>query len=64
MMSLEQLERRVSDLERQFAELLSSVNKGKRPAGVQETFGMFADDDGFDEVVRLGREYRVHYASQ
>ena len=30
-----------------------------RPLGsVGETFGMFAADPDFDEIVRLGREYR------
>jgi len=27
-------------------------------SGVGETFGMFAADPEFDEIVRLGREYR------
>jgi hypothetical protein len=25
---------------------------------VEETFGMFGDDPEFDEIIRLGREYR------
>ena len=57
-MTLEQLEKRVHDLERQVAELRAEL-KPLRPLGsVQETFGMFAGDSGFDEIVRLGREYR------
>ena len=57
-MTLEQLEQRVHDLERQVAELRAEL-KPLRPLGsVQETFGMFAGDPEFDEIVRLGREYR------
>ncbi len=57
-MTLEQLERRVDDLERQVAELRAEL-KPLRPLGsVQETFGMFAGDSEFEEIVRLGREYR------
>ncbi len=54
-MTIEQLERKVNDLERQVAELRREL----KPLGsVAETFGMFADDPEFDEIVRLGREYR------
>ena len=57
-MTLEQLEKRVHDLERQIAELRGE-RKPLRPLGsVGETFGMFAGDPDFDEIVRLGREYR------
>jgi hypothetical protein len=57
-MTLEQLERRVEDLERQFAELRRD-SKSLRPlTNVDATFGMFADDPEFDDIVRLGREYR------
>ncbi len=57
-MTLEQLEQRLHDLEREVA-LLRDELKPLRPLGsVQETFGMFADDPEFDEIVRLGREYR------
>jgi hypothetical protein len=58
MMTLEQLEQRVHALERQVAELRAEL-KPLRPLGsVQETFGMFAQDPEFEEIVRLGREYR------
>jgi hypothetical protein len=57
-MTLEQLEQRVLDLEHQVAELRSEL-KPFRPLGsVHETFGMFASDSDFEEIVRLGREYR------
>jgi len=57
-MTIDQLERRVHDLEQQVAELRREL-KPLRPMGsVAETFGMFADDPEFDEIVRLGREYR------
>ena len=57
-MTLEQLEEKVNDLERQVAHLRDE-NKALRPMQhVQDTFGMFADDPEFDEIVRLGRQYR------
>jgi hypothetical protein len=57
-MTLEQLEQRVHDLERQVAELQGTL-KPLRPLGsVQETLGMFASDPEFDVIVQLGREYR------
>ena len=57
-MTLEQLEKRVNDLERQLAELRRDVQPLGRLNSVKETFGMFGDDPEFDEIVRLGREYR------
>ena len=57
-MTLEQLEERIGDLERQVAELRSERKSLAPLRSTQETFGMFADDAGFDEVVRLGRDYR------
>ncbi len=57
-MTLEQLEKRVLELERQLAELRKQVHAGRSYADIAGTFGMFANDDGFDEVVRLGREDR------
>ena len=57
-MTLKQLEQRIHNLERQVAELRDEL-KPLRPLGnVKETFGMFAGDPEFDEIVRLGRDYR------
>ena len=57
-MTLEQLETKVNDLERQVVQLQRAL-QSLRPLGrVEETFGMFADDPDLDEVLRLGREYR------
>ena len=64
MMTLEQLEQRVRVLEREVAQLRAEL-KPLRPLGsVQETFGMFAGDPDFDEIVRLGREYRSQVNSE
>jgi hypothetical protein len=58
MMTLKQLEERVDDLERQVAELRSESQSMRPLSSVQDTFGMFAGDPDFDEIARLGREYR------
>lgn len=57
-MTLEQLEQKVNDLERQVAELRREIKPLRSLTTVEETFGMFADDVDFDEIIRLGREYR------
>jgi hypothetical protein len=57
-MTLQQLEQRLSDLERQVAELQREVRPLRPFSNVKDTFGMFANDPDFDEIVRLGREYR------
>ena len=57
-MTLQQLEERLRDLEREVAELRREVRPLQPLLDVKDTFGMFADDAEFDEVVRLGREYR------
>ena len=57
-MTLEQLEQKVDDLARQVAELRRELKPLRPFARVEETFGMFANDPEFDEIVRLGREYR------
>jgi hypothetical protein len=63
-MTLEQLERKVNDLERQVAELRNEL-KPFRPADrTADTLGMFRDDPLFDETVRLGRDYRDQVNSE
>jgi hypothetical protein len=57
-MTLEQLEQRVHDLELQVAELRGDQTPLRPMSSVGETFGMFAANPEFDEIVRLGREYR------
>ena len=58
VMTLEQLEQRVVDLERQVAELRGERKASGVPRAIEATFGMIGDDADFDEIVRLGREYR------
>lgn len=57
-MTLEQLEQKVNDLQRQVAELWREIKPLRPLAKVEDTFGMFANDPDFDEIIRLGREYR------
>ena len=40
------------------ATLQSQANPIRPLERVQDTFGMFANDPGFDEIITLGREYR------
>lgn len=63
-MTLEQLEQRVHDLERQVAELRGELKPLGPLGSVQETFGMFAGDPEFDQIVRFGREYRKQANSE
>jgi len=50
------LEKRLATLEREFEEFKRRL--GASPKTWRETFGMFADDPEFDEIVRLGKDYR------
>ncbi len=63
-MTLEQLEQRVHDLERQVAQLRDELKPLGPLGNVQQTFGMFAADPEFEEIVRLGREYRNQVNSE
>lgn len=63
-MTIEQLEQRISELERQVSTLQREVGPLRPMASVHDTFGMFANDPEFDEIVRLGREYRAEVNSQ
>ncbi len=55
----ETLEGRLTAVEKELAELKQFVAKSQNGARWWERmFGSFADSEGFDEAVRLGREYR------
>jgi hypothetical protein len=58
IMTLQELEHRLSDLERQVAELQREVKPLRPFSKMTDTFGTFANDPDFDDIVRLGREYR------
>ena len=58
LITLEQLERKVNDLECQIVQLQQALRPLRPLSQVEDTFGIFADDPDFDEVLRLGREYR------
>ncbi|HUG70891.1 MAG TPA: hypothetical protein VMM76_24295 [Pirellulaceae bacterium] len=57
-MTLQQLEERLLKLEEKFQELEQQITPTTPTKPWRNTFGMFADDPDFDEVLRLGREYR------
>ena len=57
-MTIAELEQRVLALERELAEVKSNLTKKPSRESALATFGAFADDPGFEEMVRLGREYR------
>ncbi len=57
-MTIQQLEQRLAELEREVAALRREPKPLRPLADVHDTFGMFANDPDFDEIVRLGREYR------
>jgi hypothetical protein len=63
-MTLEQLEQRLTDLEREVAELRRELRPLKGLGDMPETFGMFREDPQFDEIIRLGREYRDQVNSE
>jgi hypothetical protein len=63
-MNIEQLAQRLSELERQVVELEREARPLPPLADVQQAFGMFANDPEFDEIVRLGREYRQQLNSE
>jgi len=57
-MTIEQLENKVHELERQLTDIQRMLRPLSALPRVQDTFGMFADDAGFDDVLQLGREFR------
>lgn len=52
------LEQRVADLEKKVADLQRLTGQQVPSEEWDSTFGIFANDPEFDEIVRLGREYR------
>ena len=61
VMASDTLERRVTAVERELAQLKKRLAKADGRAGAprwEKIFGSFADSEGFEEAVRLGREYR------
>ncbi len=51
-------------MERQVAELQRALKPLRPMSTVEDTFGMFAHDPEFDEVIQLGREYRDQLNSE
>jgi hypothetical protein len=53
------IEKRVEALEQKVTDLTRLIAAGpKDPYAWRSTVGMSANDPGFDEMVRLGKEYR------
>jgi hypothetical protein len=59
-MTIADLEARLTSLEKAIAQLQDQVNKALAPSGPwwKTEAGRFANDPVFDEIIRLGREYR------
>ena len=61
MVSTETLEGRLTAVEKELAELKHAVAANKSQSATawwEKMFGSFADSEGLEEAVRLGREYR------
>lgn len=58
MMSQPTLEERVALLERELTQVKNQIAATTPAKDWQSTFGAFADDPLFDEIVREGRSYR------
>ncbi|MDA0837310.1 MAG: hypothetical protein O3B01_17575 [Planctomycetota bacterium] len=59
MSSLATIEERVTALEQQLAKLKAERNgEGRKSGWIDKICGSFKDDPEFDEIVKLGREYR------
>lgn len=53
------LEERVSQLEKQVSRILDRIeSRPYKPGWIEKITGSFADCPEFDEVIRLGREFR------
>ena len=53
-----ELKTRVERLEKQVRELSAFVHASAGRDSWQATFGLSANDPGFDEMIRLGRDFR------
>jgi hypothetical protein len=53
-MTIHELEQRLSDLENEVATLRREFKPSQTLSKPQDTFGIFANDPEFDEIVRLG----------
>ncbi len=59
MTQIEQLESRLAALEQEFANLKKKLDaNGSGSNWIQQITGSFANNPDFEEIVRLGREYR------
>ena len=63
-MTIAELEQRLDQLEREADELRRIVKPADSKRAMLAGFGMFANDPGFDEIVRLGREHRQQENAQ
>src|SRR6266566_6851779 len=52
------LEKRVEELEKKVAELSARLIRSNVTKDWRRTFGIFQNDQDFEEATRLGREYR------
>ena len=62
-MSPSKVEERLSKLEAQVTQLKLSLSANPEPIKPwwESIFGVFADDDAFEEAISIGREYRRSY---
>ncbi|WP_089935709.1 hypothetical protein [Candidatus Entotheonella palauensis] len=59
MSELQTIEQRLAEVERELAELKRCLPlKTDEKSWVEKIAGTFEDDPEFDEIVRLGREFR------
>ncbi len=59
MTQLDTIEERLKVVEQELAELKKTVAQGDSgPSWIEQMAGTFKDDPEFDEIVRLGREFR------
>ena len=61
---LQVLERRVAQLEREVSLLKSHTTEPSDQPWWEQIAGRFENDQAFDEIVRLGREYRDSLRSE